>query len=459
MSISSPSLGPILPVILAFGVATLLASTRFDTTSATSDGPALDHATLASALASDPLPEGVSRDALVFHRERHLARPEEPLPARSLAATHLLRFRAYGDRAELEAAEPLIRTLVDRYDDAGAHGLRAGAALAQHDFDGAQEAADAAAARSPAGDVSAALRRVDVLFARGRYADAQRLFQGLETPFQTQAYLSRKARLLDAVGETEEAARVMDDVVRLTDAYADAPAVRAWARVESGHFRHHSGNTPGGVARYREALEFVPGYPAALEALAWIAYGVDQDPVVAEALFEKALEHGGHLDLYLVLREIASSQGAEHRAESYRAAFLEKARASGQGAMGWNPMYWRPLGLTLAEKPATLDEALRLAEADLAQREDRGAWATLAWVLHRAGEGEAALEAAERALTWGAPPPAVLHLAGVVIHTYGETARGRRILREALEGEAELGPVTARAIRLRLGKSDPWTQG
>lgn len=411
--------------------------------------PAVGAATLASALDTQPERGGFRGDEVAYFEARLAENPDDALARRRLAAVHQMRFRAYGDAGEVERSAALLDGLVAADPrDAGLLSLRTSSALATHDFRGALNAAQA---RLSAGDPSATdadLGLFDALWAAGHYVDARRLLEATRDEGESMARLSREARLLDGMGDVRAAASRMGRVVELTDAYAESPVVRAWARAEHGNFLLHSGEPEGAVIRFEEALALVPAYPAALEGLGAIAYGVDGTLGAAEALFEAALRYGHHLDLYPVLAEIAAARGDDERAADLERTFLLEATAT----PARERLYRRPLALLLAERPDGLDRALEYAEADLAARQDRMAWATRGWVLHRMGRHEEAVADAERALAWGSPEPEVLYRSGLIMLAAGDRKGATPLLNEALTGRAELGPVTSAMIEGRLGR-------
>lgn len=404
---------------------------------------------LRRALASRPVTDGVLRDDVEFFENRLATMADDPLALRRMASTRLLRFRAYNTLEELTAAEPVLARLSARYPaDAGVHGLVASSALARHDFVAALDAARAAV-RAGGDDAEAArLTLFDALWATGRYAEARTLLESTRAPRESAARLAREARLIDGLGDTDVARDRMERVVQLVDAYAETGVVRAWARVELATFTVHSGDPAGAVRHFLDALDIIPGYPAALEGLGWIAYGVDHDLAAAEALLERSVRYGSHLDLLPVLSEIATERGAPDRAEVYAEEF--RARAGLESTE--RRMYWRPLAMAAADR-GDLVEALALAEADLAQRQDRGAWATRGRILHLMGRTQEAVADMDRALAWGTPEPGVHALAGPVYLAAGHDERGRRAIEAALDGRAELGPVAARDLENLLAAS------
>lgn len=395
---------------------------------------------LEAALAGRPAPGGLRPDERAFFEGRLARDPADVLAQRRLAALHQMRFRAWGDPQELVRSGAYLDRLADRHtDDPTLWSMRTSLALAQHEFPAALDAASRRLALGDPSDDSGAYGRFDALWASGRYAEARALLEGLTPERESILHLSREARLIDGLGDVDRAAETMDRVVALADAWAEPALVRAWARVEHGHFLLHSGSAERSAARFHEALALIPAYPAALEGLASIAYGVDGNTTSAERLYRAALDHGKHLDLYGVLVEIAEASGDPAAADSLRAAFVARATADPASER----LYRRPLALLLSDDPATRRQALEWAEADLAQRQDRMAWITRGWVLHAMGRSREAAEDAERALAWGAPTPEVLQRAGLILAAAGERARGRALVREALEGRVELGPVTS----------------
>ena len=166
------------------------------------------------------------------------------------------------------------------------------------------------------------LRLFDAYLATGRYEEAQALL-GLPFDRSTFAFRTRAIRLQDRLGDVVGAREGMEAALEILRSYAQPRAIVAWNLVELGHFEQHSGRPDRAVGHYREALGLLPGHPAAIEGLAQVAFGFDCDLRVAEALFLKALNNGGHLDLYLRLIEVAQGAGSSDRAEGYRERYLE----------------------------------------------------------------------------------------------------------------------------------------
>ena len=389
---------------------------------------------LAAAVPAQP----TMSDEIDHFEKRVAARPEEGFSRRRLFSARLLAFRAYGDMRHLtEAGRALEAVGEGAFSDAARLALRSGLHLTRHEFQSALATARAGARLSPGDDAS--YRLFDALWATGGWEEASDV---LDRPLDTlsTAYLSRIARVLDGDGYVEQARDRFRRVVENVQAYAEPAPVRAWALVELGNFELHSGSPEAAVRRYREALEILPASPAGIEGLASVAYGTDRDLETARALYRRAVENGAHLDLLPVVADIEDELGNADQASAIRRDFVARATADSMTER----LYRRPLAFVLAEDPATVAEAHRLAEEDLDERQDLGAWDASAWVHYRAGDIEQAWDLARRAVSVGAPAPPVAQRAGIIAAAAGERGMARTLLRRALDGQVELSPQQVR---------------
>ncbi len=402
---------------------------------------------LAQALSSDVPDRPTMSDDLDFFARRLEERgPEDVLALRRLVSVSLLRFQTYGREADLARAERHLETLTDRYPASSSlWATVASARLSRHDFSGAVQAAERSVQVGGSDDARARLRLFDAYFATGRYEQASDLL-GLPFDRDSFAYRMRAVRMQDRLGDVVGARHGMEAALAVARSYAQPPVIVAWCLVELGQLEHHSGRSHRAVSRYREALELVPGNPAAIEGLGRVALGSDRDLRAAEALFLKALENGGHLDLYVSLIEMAEGADWSDRAVRYRQRFLAAAQADA----ATEQLHLRSLALVLGREDETLHQALRYARRDLAIRRTSETYAVLGWVLSRLGRMGDAWMWIEAAQTWVRPEPDVDYLSGLVALDTGHADRGKELLSRALAAEAEIGPLKSEAIRARL---------
>ena len=407
---------------------------------------------LAEALSSDVPDRLTMSDDLDFFSRRLEERGQEDVVAlRRLVSASLLRFQAYGREADLVRAERHLATLTDRYPtSSNLWATLASARLSRHDFSGAVRAAERSVRVGGPDDEGGRLRLFDAYLATGRYEGARDL---LRLPFDrgSFAYRTREVRLKDRLGDLAGAREGMEAALAVARSYAQPPAIVAWCLIELGHLEHHGGRPHRAVSHYRDALELVPGSPAAIEGLAQVALGSDQDLRAAEALFLKALENGSHLDLYVRLIEIAEGAGWSDKAVRYRQRFL----AAAQAEASTERLHLRSLALVLGREDETLAPALRYARRDLAIRNTSETYAVLGWVLSRLGQARDAWMWIEAAQTWGKPEPEADYLSGLVAFETGHADRGREFMSRALTAEAEMGPIKSEAIRALLRERRP----
>jgi tetratricopeptide (TPR) repeat protein len=93
------------------------------------------------------------------------------------------------------------------------------------------------------------------------------------------------------------------------------------------------------------------------------------------------------------------------------------------------------------------EKALELAEADLATRQDSGAYDTLAWALYRNGRYEEARAASDRAIEMGTSVAAAHFHAGMISLALGEQARGIDEIQTALEKNPFFNALLAEEAR------------
>ncbi len=407
---------------------------------------------LAQALASDVPDRLALSDDLDFFLRRLAERgPEDVLALRRIVSASLLRFQTYGKKTDLARAEEHLVTLTDRYPtSSNLWASVASARLSRHDFSGAVQAAERSVRVGGPDDEGARLRLFDAYLATGRYEGAKDQL-GLVFDRDSFDYRMRAVRLQDRLGDVAGARDGMEAALSVARSYAQPPAIVAWCLVELAHLEHHSGQPHRAVSHYREAMELVPGNPAAIEGLAQVAMGSDRDLRAAEALFLKALENGAHLDLYVRLIEMVEGAGWSERAVRYRQRFLTAAQVD----VSTERLHLRSLALVLGREDETLDQALRYARQDLAIRQTSETYAVLGWVLSRLGRTQHAWRWIEAAQTWVQPEPEVDYLSGLVALDTGHAERAREFFSRALTAEAEIGPIKSEAIRDLLRARGP----
>jgi tetratricopeptide (TPR) repeat protein len=418
-------------------------------------GPVIDGDVLEVALRSQAPEHLTMSDEIEHFQARLAARGDEGFSHNRLVSAHLVRYRAYGREADLDAAERHLAARTSAGEtSADLEAMRASLHLVRHEFTEAVHAARAANDLARGREPAHWLRLFDALWATGRFDEAEAI---LELPLDRGSIgvRSRRARSFDRAGDVDRARDEFAAVVELVRAYAEPTPVEAWALVELGHFEHHSGHPDRAVRRYLEALRILPGSPAALEGLAAVARGVDRNPEAAVRLYRHALAQGAHPNVWPVLADTEVEAGNEVEARRLREAFVEFATASPRAER----LYRRPLVFVLADDPTTVCAAVDHARLDLDDRRDPGAWDALAWARYRAGDLEGAGRAARLATAAGVPEPALAWRAGLIAKASGDETRAATLLGTAVKGASELAIAEVDEARRLLAGGQPAAAG
>ncbi|MDB5105871.1 MAG: tetratricopeptide repeat protein [Fibrobacteres bacterium] len=397
---------------------------------------ALDEECVRFALAHAGRGTPFDEDAIRFLSERATERrahghPDDPMGRAKLARLYLSRFKSTGSAEDLRAGVAGLERLArEAPQDAGAHAALVGAYLSFHRFREALEQAYAARALAIGPEEVDAARLVlfDALASVGRYAEASAQLDSLGAAARTASGLSRKARQLAMRDSLPAARAVLDSAYAQALAGSATPPVRAWYRVERAGLSERMGDIRSAVTDLTSALVDFPGYPAALESLARIAYAWDGNLQAASRLFEAAWANGGHLTLLLDRERVLREMGGTGVADSLRLAFQAQGR-SDTIQLRWNRL---PLAYQLSEDPARRDLALQLAEDDVAERATPEAWTCLAWVYYKRGSLPVAYHFARLAAEAPGRDPARLTRLALIYWHAGKRDGAKALLADAV---------------------------
>lgn len=385
-----------------------------------------------------------SADNVSFWSERVAAVPTSSGFRTQLAAAQLALAGDIGDLAGYEVAEQTAaRAVAATPTDASALLVLAAARAAQHDFSGALLLAERVLSAEPgavgallaAGD--ARMELGDYVAARGNYDEASRLVGG------EPAVLSRFARLESIVGSPDRSIELARDALIGAGDIDLRRADAAFYWFQLATFEYRRGEYGDANQSVRNALTIDPANSGSRELLARIlvaqgAYGE------ATAVYEDMVAGGGGADLHGELAKLYALAGRDADA----AAQVELGLAVAASQADRFPAERRHLiGFLVDHDPV---EALRLAELDLAQRQDVYAHAWYAWSLHRSGRFAEAAEAIVPALTFGTQDAWLLYQAGAIYASVGDTERAKHLLSSALAVSPEFDLVHAEAARALL---------
>ena len=189
---------------------------------------------------------------------------------------------------------------------------------------------------------------------------------------------------------------------------------------------------------YEAALAASPGDAGAIAGLA-STRAAEGDLAAAAALYEQAAASGTDPGLAAALGDVILALGDSSVAETW----FTKAEAGALAAAETSTAY----NLTLAQFYADHDrepaEALRLAEVELAIRENVFTYDAHAWALYRNRRFEEARASSDRAIALGTPEAPFWYHAGLISAALGDTDRAIDELRAALDLNPGFDPIHA----------------
>ena len=380
----------------------------------------------------------ITSKSIAFFERRLAQDPDNFMIGGQLVARYLMRFQLAANLADVRRAEAIARSVLPLVSDtAGAYARLGVVYLTQHKFAAAYAAARRAVAWNPRNQGALGVL-FDASVATGRYGVAESTLSRL-TPGRL-PYQLRLAHMLTMRGRMDGAYHALDHACRQLARSQVRPQSVAWCLTELAKIQHSREGEASAAALYHRALRFQPGYRAALEGLADLAYSRGDWAEAADRFRQIAVD--AHPDLYLRLAEVHRALGEPSVAEGWERAFLRVARALGAEAL-----YAHPLALYYAARPLTLDTALAVARRDIARRPAVESYDVLSWVLFRRGDLAQALAASDRARGWGAPSPTMEYHRARILGALGREAEAAALLRLALARPSLLEPQAQSDLR------------
>lgn len=370
------------------------------------------------------IPDGKPAEEIIeFWRERSNDHPFDYISRTELgygliahaAGTADLDLYREGETAFLEALE-----LNNQYDSARL-GL-ASTLSSQHRFGEAIEQISAA----DNSDSAPALAILgDALLGFGDYDEAAVVYQQLIEAERSAPTVSRLARLRSFQGQPDVAVEFAREAVTLSDGLSLRRTDRAFYRFQLGHFLFQAGDVERSTALYLEALEFDPIHPGASENLAF-NLAASGDLEAAALRYEELIERSPAADLHGLYADVLTLLGRDDE------AYAQERLASEAAIEGLDePAERRHLVSYFVTRDPEM--AVELAETDLEERHDVGAYDSLAWALFHAGDIDEASAMIDSALVNGSSNASILYHAAAIAEAGGDRESAADFLEEALE--------------------------
>src|SRR5215831_6529879 len=384
-----------------------------------------------SPLAADPPKEPdpekimLPLDKVIEYQQADLKRnPKDYIRHTLLAQTYLRKAREMGDLASYDLAEAAARrALALKKDYAPAQASLAVALSAQHKFVEAMSLAREVYRKNP--DEHTLLSVIgDAQLELGDYEAAEKTYRELQKKEPSFYLHSRRARLAELRGQTDEALKEMRRAVQKEAPNSISKEGMAWFSFRLGEMYFHGGQLDKAAPHLEEALKLNPSYPLALAWLGKVRAGQGKlDEAIK--LYVKAVSVSGDLPMLADLGDLYAKTGKDFLARlSY-----DKLEKSAKGKAN----FARELSLFYSNHDRNVDDAVDLARQDLRVRKDVYAYDTLAWALCKKGQFKDAAEAMDEALKLGTKDASLFYHAGMIQAGLGDKDKARDYLKKALE--------------------------
>ena len=368
---------------------------------------------------------------IVFWENKLQAGPENYVYQNKLAGLYAADFKLTGNVRQLHRSDSLLQLINARMPNQHSVLYKlATNAITKHAFRDAQEYS-VQVYRTGEKKFISSLLCTDVYLERGDFPDAEYLLSTVASDSHFD-YLIRKVKALDQQGNLNEAIKVMERATRLAQS-SGSDALQNWSLSNLADMYGHQGSINKSYRTYLQALEHDPADFHALKGIAWIAYAHDKNTAEAKRIlgFLKALHPVPDYDL--LLAEFAFFEKDSVAAQNHQCAFATNACLPEYGNM-----YKRYLCALESTAP---EQAVAMAEADVAERPHPVSYAFLAWAMHRNGNALKALYILRKHVMQQTEEPHAAFFAGVILKETGHKKEAEAYLEQASEAAFELGPV------------------
>jgi tetratricopeptide (TPR) repeat protein len=282
----------------------------------------------------------------------------------------------------------------------------------------------------------------DALMEMGRLDEAATHYQHMMDVRPGPQSYSRASHLRWLRGDLAGAIELMEMAVRAISPRSRESA--AWMHARLAQYLLQSGTIEKAERTVDRALSIFPDYPPALLTLGRIRLARSDFAAALPAL-RTAADANPLPDYQWALLDALEQTGRRAEAHEVRQKLL-RSGAANDG---------RTTALYLATARLSVEEALRLARAELQQRQDVHSHDALAWALAANGEYAAAEIAARSALAEGTRDPRMFLHAGIIAEKRGNLAEATALLSKAASFDDTLLPSEHRQLdesRARLGR-------
>jgi tetratricopeptide (TPR) repeat protein len=412
-------------LVLAIGLIVAGASVLFKpTTPAATTAPVVSDPA-AVLLMGVPNSSGYADRLIARAQERIKLEPGDYKAFSDLGLAYLQKARETNDPAFYTQAEGVLKKSLaiqpDNYDALGGLGALN---LSRHQFRNAMDWGMKAQRLNPQKSYAYGVVG-DAEIELGEYDQAVDTFQKMVDLRPDLSSYSRVSYARELYGDVPGATQAMQQAVN-----AGGPAAEntAWARVQLGNLYFNNNQLDKAEKQYSDALRGYPGYLYGLAGMAQVRWAQGQKDEGLK-LMKQAVDIVPLPQYLTALGDMYSAVGNSAAAKEQYDLVLYIYRVF--EANGVNVGVEK--AAFLADYEVDIDQAVKLAEAAAAERQDVHTQDTLAWVLFKAGRYPDALAVDQSAMRLGTQNALFYFHDGMIYSNLGESANARQSLQKALD--------------------------
>lgn len=381
-------------------------------------------------------------EEIEFWEQKLNSAPNNFMYLGQLAGLYSQRFKANGFIDDISISDSLYQKVLDitPFGKSNTYRMLSANAVTKHQF---QEAKDfALRALTEGEDKSASYYMLfDALMELGEFESAQGILNKQQNKSSFD-YLTRASKYADHEGDLDRAIALMEQAYERVKA---DKSVFTWSQSNLADMYGHAGRVEDSYQKYLEVLAKDPTHWHSWKGLAWINFAYDNNLSAAKDILEHLDQNSNDLLVKLMLAEIEEYQGNNSASHT-----LKKEYYSEVSTDKYFGMHNKYLILLESEDLKMQEKAIGRADLEKEKRPTPQMYDLLAWTYLQNDQPEKALEMAKLFVKGKSFEPDVLYHLGIIYHENNLRAEGNKLLREALESEFELGPVTTSKIKKAL---------
>lgn len=391
--------------------------------------------------ASSQVPSALDEE-IEFWQTKLTNSPNNFMYLSQLAGLHSQRFKANGKISDIAISDSLYQKVlnINPFGKSNTYRMLSANAVTKHQF---QEARDYAHQALIQGEDKAATYYMlfDALMELGEFDQAKSILN-IQRNKNSFDYLTRASKFADHEGDLDQAIALMEQAY---ERVKSDQSIFTWSQSNLADMYGHAGRIEESYQKYLEVLAHDPTHWHSWKGLAWINFAHDKNLSAAKEILRHVDKNSNDPQVKLMLAEIKDYEGNTALSEQLKAAYYSEVSTD-----KYYGMHNKYLILLESEDLMLQAQAIDRATLEKEKRPTPQMYDLLAWTYLQNDQPKEALELADLFVKGKSFEPDVLYHLGIIYRRNNQRSEGNRFLREALESEFELGPVTTSKIKEAL---------